>query len=94
MAALNPLSAKFAEHRPATSSGPQFGLINIDEHVKELNREYRAEWAAQKERAREEQKERRESVLDDRRAQTAALVTALNAMTKVVERLEAKSAGE
>ena len=62
--------------------------------VKELNREYRAEWAAQKERAREEQKERRELVLDDRRAQTAALVTALNAMTKVVGRLEAKSAGE
>ena len=62
--------------------------------VKELNREYRAEWAAQKERAREEQKERRESVLDDRRAQTAALVTALNAVTKVMERLEAKSAGE
>ena len=58
--------------------------------VKELNREYRAEWAAQKERAREEQKERRESVLDDRRAQTAALVTALNAMTKVVERLDAR----
>ena len=49
--------------------------------VKELNREYRAEWAAQKERAREEQKERRELVLDDRRAQTAALVTALNAVT-------------
>ncbi len=62
--------------------------------VKELNREYRAEWAAQKERAREEQKERRESVLDDRRAQTAALVTALTAVTKVMERLEAKSAGE
>ena len=56
--------------------------------------EYRAEWAAQKERAREEQKEKRELVLDDRRAQTAALVTALNAVTKVMERLEVKSAGE
>ena len=62
--------------------------------VKELNSECRAERAAQKERAREKQKERRELMLDDRRTQTAALVTALNAMAKVMERLEAKSAKE
>ena len=39
-------------------------------------------------RARESQKEWREWELDDRRTQTAALVTALNAVVKVMERLE------
>ena len=34
---------------------------------------------------------RREQELDDRRTQTAALVTALNAVVKVMERLEPKS---
>ena len=34
---------------------------------------------------------RREQELDDRRAQAAALVTALNAVVKVMERLEPKS---
>ena len=56
--------------------------------VKELNAEYRAEQIEQKMRARESQKERREWELDDRRTQTAALVTALNAVVKVMERLE------
>ena len=64
--------------------------------VKELNREYRAEWAAQKERAREEQKERRELVLDDRRAQTAALVTVarVNAEHRAAWQAEKKQAQE
>ena len=48
--------------------------------VKELNDEYRAEQIEQKKRARESQRERREWELDDRRTQTAALVTALNAV--------------
>ena len=56
--------------------------------VKELNDEYRAEQIEQKKRARESQRERREWELDDRRTQTAALVTALNAVVKVMERLE------
>ena len=34
---------------------------------------------------------RREQELDDRRTQTAALVTALNAVVRVIERLEPKS---
>ena len=55
--------------------------------VKELNDEYRAEQIEQKKRARESQRERREWELDDRRTQTAALVTALNAVVKVMERL-------
>ena len=57
-------------------------------NVKELNDEYRAEQIEQKKRARESQRERREWELDDRRTQTAALVTALNAVVKVMERLE------
>ena len=56
--------------------------------VKELNDEYRAEQIEQKKRARESQRERREWELDDRRTQTAALVTALNAVVKVMGRLE------
>ncbi len=56
----------------------------------ELNAKYKAELAAQKARARESQMTRREQELDDRRTQTAALVTALNAVVKVMERLEPK----
>ena len=63
-------------------------LITFTGFVKELNDEYRAEQIEQKKRARESQRERREWELDDRRTQTAALVTALNAVVKVMERLE------
>ena len=59
--------------------------------VKELNAKYKAELAAQKARARDSQMTRREQELDDRRTQTAALVTALNAVVRVIERLEPKS---
>ena len=60
-------------------------------NVKELNAKYKAELAAQKARARDSQMTRREQELDDRRTQTAALVTALNAVVRVIERLEPKS---
>ena len=61
--------------------------VTLTIRVKELNDEYRAEQIEQKMRARESQKERREWELDDRRTQTAALVAALNAVVKVMERL-------
>ena len=64
--------------------------VTFPKIVKELNAKYKAELAAQKARARDSQMTRREQELDDRRTQTAALVTALNAVVRVIERLESR----
>ena len=54
-------------------------------HVKPVNAEFRSKWQAEKAAAKEAQKQRRDQELDDRRAQTAALMALAMG---VVSRLE------
>ena len=53
--------------------------------VKPVNAEFRSKWQAEKAAAKEAQKQRRDQELDDRRAQTAALMALAMG---VVSRLE------
>ena len=54
-------------------------------YVKPVNAEFRSKWQAEKAAAKEAQKQRRDQELDDRRAQTAALMALAMG---VVSRLE------